>query len=307
VGRPEVGDDVVVNVEAAELGLGSGGFDVVHVNLTRGLDEQVPEAPRVMKLNYTSLQHAVEPVEATDREELSARPPVLALMLHGQLAPAVWAFAQTAPGLRVGYVQTAGGALTGTLSRTVSELRRRELLAGHVTAGTSFGGEQESISVLGGIHAAASHLGWDAVVAGPGPGILGSNTSFGHGGMAALDTAHAALALGLPALLAARMSSADPRDRHRGVSHHTRVVLELLLGPVQVAVSGVESGTESLRQAAAGGRHELLEVNVDLDGYAASGLPSETMGRSLREDPDFFSAALAAGNALGLAVEKTRD
>ena len=38
VGEVEVGDEVVVNIEALDLGLGSGGFDVVHVNLTRGLD-----------------------------------------------------------------------------------------------------------------------------------------------------------------------------------------------------------------------------------------------------------------------------
>ena len=30
-------DDVIVNVQARELELGSGGFDVLHVNLTRGL------------------------------------------------------------------------------------------------------------------------------------------------------------------------------------------------------------------------------------------------------------------------------
>src|SRR5204863_8386647 len=63
VGAAGVGDEVVVNVEARDLGLGSGGFDVVHVNLSNGLaGEGVPGA-HVMKLNYTSLQHAVLPVE----------------------------------------------------------------------------------------------------------------------------------------------------------------------------------------------------------------------------------------------------
>src|SRR5205807_2353042 len=32
-GAIEVGDEVVVNVAGRDLGLGSGGFDVVHVNL----------------------------------------------------------------------------------------------------------------------------------------------------------------------------------------------------------------------------------------------------------------------------------
>src|SRR5918997_4461891 len=63
VGPAETGDDVVVNTQAADLALGSGGFDVVHVNLTRGLDGAGVEGAHVMKLNYTSLQHAVLPVE----------------------------------------------------------------------------------------------------------------------------------------------------------------------------------------------------------------------------------------------------
>src|SRR4051795_3621439 len=36
VGPSHRGDEVIVNVEALDLGLGSGGFDVVHANLTRG-------------------------------------------------------------------------------------------------------------------------------------------------------------------------------------------------------------------------------------------------------------------------------
>ncbi|MFI5009760.1 MAG: DUF3866 family protein, partial [Solirubrobacterales bacterium] len=115
VGTAEVGDELVVNVQARDLGLGSGGFDIVHVNLTRGLsgeEDQSPARPHVMKLNYTSLQHAVLPVE-DERVQLPLRRPVGVLALHGQLAPVAWAFAQAAPGRRLGYVQSAGGALPG--------------------------------------------------------------------------------------------------------------------------------------------------------------------------------------------------
>ena len=50
---------MIVNTEALDLGLGSGGFDVVHANLTRGLAGGGAERDRVMKLNYSSLQHPV--------------------------------------------------------------------------------------------------------------------------------------------------------------------------------------------------------------------------------------------------------
>lgn len=299
LGETREGDEVIVNVAALDLGLGSGGFDVVHVNLSRGLAGGSDEDEHVMKLNYSSLQHAVEPVERPLAETgKQSSTPVLVLPLHGHLAPAAWAAAQAVPGLRVGYVQTDGGAMPGSLSRDVAELRERDLLCGHVTAGPVYGGEYEAISIVGALDAAAERLGWEVILAGPGPGIIGSGTSFGHGGMAALDTAHAALALGMPTLLTPRLSSADPRERHRGVSHHTLTVMRMLLAPVEVAVPAGEPVAIAQLAGVAGWRHRLREAPADLAGYAATGLPARTMGRDLRDDPLFFAAPLAAGAAL---------
>jgi hypothetical protein len=299
LGDMREGDEVVVNVAALDLGLGSGGYDIVHVNLTRGLQGEGGGPEHVIKLNYTSLQHPVEPVERLVGEEQRSSPaPILVLPLHGHLAPAAWAAAQASPGLRVGYVQTGGGALPGALGRDVVELRGRDLLCGHVTAAPAYGGEHEAISVTGALDAAAERLGWDAIIAGPGPGIIGSDTRLGHGGITALDTAHAGLALGMPTLLSPRLSAADPRERHRGVSHHTLTVMSLLLGAVEVPVPAGEAPAIAALAEASGERHRLREETVDLRGYAASGLPIRTMGRDIDEDPLFFAAALAAGAAL---------
>jgi hypothetical protein len=287
LGEMREGDEVVVNAAALDLGLGSGGFDVVHVNLTRGLGGGVEGDPHVMKLNYTSLQHPVDPVEV-QTDVVRKAVPAAVLPLHGHLAPAAWAAAQARPGIRLGYIQTAGGALPGSLSRDVTDLRERGLLAGHVTAAPSYGGEHEALSTVGALDAAATTLGWDAILVGPGPGIIGSDSEFGHGGMEALDSAHAALSLRLPTVISPRLSSGDPRERHRGLSHHTRTVLELLLAPVTVALPEDAPEIDP-------GRHRLERLSVDLDGYAASGLPATTMGRRLREDPLFFEAPLAAG------------
>jgi uncharacterized protein DUF3866 len=277
-----------------------------------------------LKLNYTSLQHPVRPVEA---RPASGRPfldqngddpvgitrpiPVLVIGLHGQLAPAAWAAARESPRLRVGYVQTPGGALPGSLSRDVRELRETGLLCGHLTAGAAYGGELEAITVIGALHAAAQKLDWDAVIAGPGPGIIGSETALGHGGMAVLDTAHASLILGLDTLVAPRMSSGDRRPRHRGVSHHTETVLRMLLGNVRVPAPapqptpwrriGDEVPLDALRDAC-GERHEIWARPARVDEYERSGLPAATMGRELAEDRLFFAAALAAGDALAAAA-----
>jgi Protein of unknown function (DUF3866) len=329
VGRAEVGDELIVNVQALDLGLGSGGFDVVHVNLTRGLSGLGSQEAHVMKLNYTSLQHAVKPVEDAELR-LPLDRPVAVLALHGQLAAVAWAFAQSSGAAKLGYVQTEGGALPGGHSRAVAELRERGLLAGHLTAGAAFGGEGEAITTAGAVHHGLRSLGWDAAICGPGPGIVGTASALGHGGMSALDSAHAALALGAPTLLVARMSSGDERERHRGISHHTLTVLDLLLEPVTVALpagmrspvgTDLRAGLNSVFAGAGAGsdrpalaldverpvritRHDWRRAKVDLPAYAQCGLPARTMGRTIAQDPLFFGAALAGGGVLAEMAAK---
>ena len=306
VGHCGEGDEVVVNLEALDLKLGSGGFDLVHVNLSRGLDGEGTAGAHVMKLNYTSLQHSVLPVESerspsvgnfppVDPVARSLDQPVGVIFLHGQLPPVAWAAARAAPEKKVGFVQTVGGALPGGLSNVVRSLRERGLLAGHITAGMAYGGESEAITTIGAIHHGLRDLGWDAVICGPGPGILGSGSALGHGGMYAMDSVHAAAALGCPPVVVPRISSGDPRVRHQGLSHHTGTVLRMLLAPVVVAVP------EGFRVAwpAQDVEHEWRQVAVDTAGYRDSGLPATTMGRSIAEDEAFFASALAGGALLG--------
>ena len=300
LGEMGEGDEVVVNVAALDLELGSGGFDVVHVNLTRGLEGGAEGDAHVMKLNYTSLQHPVEPVEEQSVRLLGAMDPkgaplsVLVLPLHGHLAPAAWAAAQAAPGLQVGYVQTGGGALPGSFSRDVRQLRELDLLVGHITAAPAYGGEHEALGTVGALDAATA-LGWDAILVGPGPGIIVSDTAYGHGGMAALGSAHAALSLDLPTAISPRLSSSDPRERHRGLSHHTRTVLDLLLAPVDLPMP---EQAQDLFSDLGVSKHRLHPVSIDLALYEQSGLPTKTMGRGLEDDPLFFEAPLAAGTFL---------
>jgi hypothetical protein len=219
------------------------------------------------------------------------------IALHGQLAPVAWQARQRLPDARIGYIQTWGGALPGSLSRVVQTLRGKRLLAGHITAGQAHGGEREAITTEGAIDAAFADLGWEAAIIGPGPGILGSDSRLGHGGMAALESAHAALALGLRPLMVPRMSSGDPRPRHQGLSHHTQTVLELLLKPVHVALP---------EHQPLPGRHQGIRAAVDLDLYRESGLPATTMGREIHQDELFFRAALAGGAVLAEEIDVFR-
>jgi Protein of unknown function (DUF3866) len=304
------GDDVVVNVQAKDLELGSGGFDVVCVNLTRGVTgEGAPDA-HVMKLNYTPMQHAIVPVEdGLEEMPASLGLPVAVLGLHGQLAPAAFAIARHSPGARIGYVQTGGGALPGYLSRVVADLRELGVIGDHVTVAPCFGGTHEAMTLEGALQAGSQRLGWEGALIGPGPGIIGSASALGHGGLEALHSVHSAIAVGCEVILGPRMSSGDPRERHSGLSHHTASTLALLLSPVQVAIaSGISDASRAeIERAVAGGvEHRLSEVDVEelLRAYAESGLPARTMGRELEEDEDFFRAALAAGAVLAQQIEE---
>jgi len=283
-GPVEVDDEVLVNVQARSLELGSGGFDVLYANLTRGLELPAEQGAHVMKLPYSPLQwaarHAEE--EAALAERLDGLP-VVCCSLHSQVAPVC---AGLGEGPRVAYVQIAGGALSVALSDTVRLLRERGLFDSTVSPGPCFGGEVECVGVASAL-AWAARAGFDAVVCAIGVGIVGTGTSLGHGGLAAADAANAALALGGRPVLAARVSSADERDRHRGVSHHTRAVLSLCRKGVTVAWPAGLDAPDWVEP----------RVEVDASGWreACAGLPLSHMGRGPDEEPSFFEAAFAAG------------
>jgi hypothetical protein len=283
-GPVALGDDVLVNEQARALGLGSGGFDLLYANLTRGLGLAASPGAHVMKLPYTPLQAAVQHAEEDGPlADTLAGLPVVCCSLHSQVAPVC---AGIGPGARVAYVQLPGGALPVPLSDAVRALVKRELLDTAVAAGACFGADVETVGVESALAWSAA-AGFDAVVCAIGPGIVGTGSRLGHGGLAAAHAANAASALGGTAILAARASDADPRERHRGVSHHTRSALELCLGAVVAAWPAGRPAPEWLRP------HE----EVDVTGWeaACAGLPLSHMGRGPGEDPGFFAAAFAAG------------
>lgn len=285
-GPVEVGDDVVVNVQARELGLGSGGFDVLHANLTRGLGLPVDEGAHVMKLPYTSLQSAQRHAEETDELASSLEGmPVVCCSLHSQVAPVC---AGLGEGIRVAYVQLPGGALPVSLSDAVRELKARGFLGGAIAAGACFDGDVECVNVASAL-AWAKAQGYDAVVCSIGPGVVGTGSRLGHGGLALADAANAASALGGVPVVAVRVSDADERERHRGVSHHTRAALELCLGEVVVAWPAGLDAPEWLD----------AREEVDASGWraACTCLTLRHMGRGPDDEPSFFAAAYAAGRA----------
>lgn len=291
VGPCVVGDRVVLNTTAVELGLGTGGWHVVHWNLSRpAFRRDGPD--HVMKLRYTSLQFdaGTDELAHPEVDEPLGRVPVVACTVHSQVPLVALGFAAVAPGRRLAYVMTDGAALPLALSDLVHALVERGLLCGTVTAGHAFGGDLEAVSVPAALGLAVHVLGADAVVVGMGPGVAGTGTALGTTAVEAAPVLDAAAALGGVPILCVRASGVDPRERHRGISHHARTVARLTAAapwvapvPPEVAeLPGVRVAPE-------------VAVPEPSDLLARAELRVTTMGRGPEEDAVFFRAAVAAG------------
>jgi hypothetical protein len=309
-GRPEPGDRVLLNTGALHLGLGTGGYALV-VALPDRLPPDQDGPGHLIKARYTPLQATVLGADEQgsphheilrDADNLDGIPVVVA-DLHSAL-PAVLAGYRGEDGLaarRAVYVMLDGGALPAWFSRTAAALRDAGWLAATVTVGQAFGGDLEAVTLHSGLLAARHVLGADLAVVCQGPGNLGTGTRWGFSGVAAGEAVNAAAVLGGRPVASLRISDADPRERHRGISHHSLTSYgRVALAPADVVLPALP-GEFGERVAAAAAplaaRHNLVVVSVAglADALRACPVPLSTMGRGLDEDLAYFLAAAAAG------------
>lgn len=311
VGFPAPGDRVLLNTTAVHLELGTGGY-----HLVIACPDRLPPDPKgaghVIKARYTPMQLSVLGVDEEDSphraamegiESLDGMPVVIA-DLHSALPAILAAIAHDGPELRVAYVMTDGGALPIWFSRTVALVNELGWLAGTVTAGQAFGGDLEAVTLHSALLAARAVLGADIVVVTQGPGNLGVGTPWGFSGVAAGDAVNAVAALGGRPVVALRMSDADPRERHRGVSHHSRTAIgRVALASADVIVPTplpdalADAVADDLVVSGIADRHRVVDVDVtDLDAVLRDcPVPLSTMNRGYDEDSAYFLAAAAAG------------
>jgi hypothetical protein len=329
-GFPRPGDRVLLNTTALDLGLGTGGYALV-VAIPDRLPPD-PEGPQpggcLVKARYTPLQVTVPGADEQrsphhevlrDADDIGGMPVVVA-DLHSAL-PAVLAGVfgeaeRAVAGARgpsdppvVVYVMQDGGALPAWFSRTCAALKGAGWLAATVTTGQSFGGDLETVTVHTGLLAARHVLGADLAVVAQGPGNLGTGTRWGFSGVAAGEAVNAVAALGGRPVACLRISDADGRERHRGVSHHSLTAYgRVALARADVVVPGLPGpfGARVAAEAAGlGQRHAIVTVPVDgLDAaLRASPARLSTMGRGLEEDLAYFLAAAAAGRYAGRLLQ----
>ena len=307
----EPGDKVLVNTSAVELGLGTGG--VHFVAAAWGREAEAAGPGHIMKLRYTPLQLktlAAEEEASPWHKRLSEIPdlggkPVAVGSLHSMVPVVAAAIKAFRPGTRIAYVMTDGAALPAALSKLISQMKSASLIEAVITAGHAFGGDFEAVTPASALAVAHAVIEADAVVVAMGPGVVGTGTALGTTALEQGPLLDAAAALGGCPIAVARLSGADPRERHRGISHHTMTALERFTHvPAYVPLP---AGT--LHHALLAAQAELLANAgrrvVWEDGEAAyraakelldrSGIRVTTMGRSAEEDPLFFYGAAAAG------------
>jgi hypothetical protein len=324
VGTPQPGDRVLLNVGALDRGLGTGGLALIVA-----IPDRLPADPKstpghVVKARYTPLQTMVLGVdeqesphhdvlrEATGIDQM----PVVMADLHSAVPAILAGLRQGQSQVRAVYVMTDGGALPIAFSRTVAGLSQAGWLAGTITVGQAFGGDLEAVNVHTGLLAAAHVLHADVAIVAQGPGNLGTDSPWGYSGVASGEAVNATAALGGRAIASLRVSEADQRQRHRGISHHSLTTygrVSMAAADLPVPLLGGEFGErvlEQARQLAADSLGRLALREIDIfgleDALGASPVRLSTMGRGLDEDKASFVTAAAAGRFAATLVSARR-
>jgi len=320
LGAVRVNEVVLLNTTAVRARLGTGGYHFVMKRAEEPAPGGAEAGPgHIVKLRYTPLQFrclSVEEQESPFHEAIESASdlgemPVIVAGLHSQIAPAAAAVKSLSPETRIAYVMTDTAALPISFSRLVTDLKSAGLLDATITVGQAFGGDYEAVNVFTGLLAARAVVGAQVAIVAQGPGNVGTETEWGFGSISQGDHINAAATLGGLPIAVPRISFADPRPRHHGVSRQSLVVLgrvvlvSTVVSVPQMAPEKLEVVQRQLDAEGITGRHEVLLARgeIGVQALRERGVEVKTMGRSVDEDPEFFLAAGAAG---AIAAERLR-
>nr|WP_309298670.1 DUF3866 family protein [Brachybacterium conglomeratum] len=319
-GRPRAGEQVLLNTNAVRRELGTGG-DAMVVARTEVLPETADVRGHMVKARYTPMQTMVDALDDPDSEHYETvreatgidGMPVVVADLHSSLPAIVAGIRARRRSARIAYVHTDAAALPAVYSKSAARLREAGLLTAVISAGQSFGGDLEAVTVHSALLGARHVVGADVAIVIQGPGNLGTGTGWGFSGIQTAESLHAASVLGGVPIATLRVSEADERERHRGLSHHSSTAYgRALLAPVHLPVlprtdSRYNSFHESVRKQVKstilkpakkrGVLHHLTEVDAKGLRDALEEMPVRmtTMGRTLAEDYASFQYAALAG------------
>jgi hypothetical protein len=310
VGGIKEGVTVLCNRTAVFLGLGTGGVDFILTNLTEPRFFRSAHQGHIMKLRYTPLQFAVNTVEEGSafqhifNEETSLQGfPVVVGSLHSMVAPAALGIFSAGIKLKCVYIMSDGGCLPIDFSQTIKKLKAAGLIAATITYGHAFGGDYEAVNIYSALLAAKYCLKADLAIVAMGPGIVGTGTLWGHTGIEQGEIANAVLSLDGKPIIVPRLTFADQRDRHFGISHHTLTVLKRVCSAQATVVlpnlpaEKHQVVMAKIKEKEIFAKHHFVtrDVKQALDLAGQFELPLTTMGRGIDQESQYFAAAAAAG------------
>lgn len=315
-GYASPGNEVVLNTTAVRLGLGSGGYHFVIAN--KAASPFIAHDGHIIKLRYTPMQLKLATWEEKITEAKRTlkysglQVPVVIGELHSMIAP----FARTLKMIngkrKIIYIMTDSASLPLAFSNTIRLLKKEGVLAGTITAGQAFGGDLETVNLYTALLAAKEELRADIIVLTPGPGVVGTGTRYGFSGIEQGEHVERVHKLGGIPLVIPRISFADPRPRHKGISHHTLTVLGELTEKacfLPLPACSRDKMLLFLKQLSAGGlleKHNIVIISADhfLKHLQNACAGSDTMGRNLQADPVFFAAAAASACLAEMIMER---
>ena len=321
-GDVEVGDEVLLNTTAVELSLGTGGYHFVIANLNK-LESNFTEGGHIMKLRYTPLQVKVDSVEEQDskyHEKIKNfssldKIPVVVGTLHSMLTPFAASYKKNNPNKKLVYIMTDGAALPIFLSKNVDTLKKKGLIDNTITIGSAFGGDYDCINIYTALITAKEVLEADCVFVSMGPGIAGTGTKYGFTGIEQGPILDAVKKLGGLPIAIPRISFADQRERHRGISHHSITVLKEIVNVdvnIPLTIYDEEENLNYIKQQIdkfdLNSRHNIAYINnnntkEDLEYF---NLKVRSMGRGYEQDKEFFEAASTAAYYLMEVCDDSR-
>lgn len=309
-GSVSVGDWLYLNTTAGTLSLGTGGYHFVMANDSHRQNHMTPVG-HGMKLRYTPVQVKVPFVEQELIEAREAFQQTLDLKgrlvcfgeLHSMIPPLCAYFRYYYPDkLRIGYIMTDHAALPLSFSRNISALIEKSLLDTTITIGNAFGGKHECVNIYTGLQTAILVENCDIVLVSMGPGITGTNTTYGFSGLDLGFYVDLVFRMGGVCCFVPRISFADKRERHHGISHHTLTILrDIIQSPIPLILPVLQKSSTQimLRQI----QRNRISDRYGICFYNGEGirkamkhfrLSVTSMGRSMEEDPAFFLGIGAA-------------
>lgn len=302
-GEVFIGDYVIINTTAVELSLGTGGEHFVISNLNRETRE-LDKKGHIMKLRYTPMQTQVLATEEEDSDyheiikkfKSLEKSPFIVATLHSMLAPIGAYLKWKNEDLKINYIMTDGGALPAAFSKNVKQLKSLGIIDNIITSGNSFGGDHEAINIYTAMIISKEVLNSDITIISMGPGIAGTGTKYGFSGVEQGYISDAVQNLGGKSIVVPRVSFADKRDRHRGISHHSITVFsELMTKNADIVLPELEKDElniveEQLIKNDIYSKHNIHyrngnDIKKAMDHY---NLRIKTMGRDYDQDESFF-------------------